>query len=70
MWVNDQNIFDGTVGSDRYPSYSTVDLRVSKNIKFINLSIDVQNVFDKEFYDFKGAVCPGRFITIYAGARF
>jgi iron complex outermembrane recepter protein len=70
MWVNDQNTFDGTVGSARYPAYSTVDIRVSRKIKFTNLSLDIQNVFNKSFYDFKGAVCPGRFITLNAGARF
>ncbi|HPT12367.1 MAG TPA: TonB-dependent receptor [Bacteroidales bacterium] len=70
MWVNDQNIYDATVGSDRYPDYSTVDIRISKEIRFLGLSFDVQNLFDTEFFDFSRAVCPGRFITASLSVKF
>ncbi len=71
MWVNDQNIFDEVTGSDRYPAYITIDLRLSR-LFWEKLSVDlgVQNILDTRFYDRKGAVCPGRFITLELGYRF
>jgi len=70
MWVNDQNIFDDIVGSDRYPAYFICDLQMSKEIRFINLTFGVQNLFNEKFYDSGGDVCPGRFITVDLGVKF
>jgi iron complex outermembrane receptor protein len=71
MWVNDQNIFDEVVGSDRYPEYVTVDLKLSKVImKKVSVDLGIQNLPDTKFYDSKGAVCPGRFITLELGYVF
>lgn len=70
-YVNDQNIYDEVVLSDVYPSVFTVDLRLSREfIKRINVSLNIQNIFDKQIYDSKGAVGPGRFITASIGAKF
>jgi iron complex outermembrane receptor protein len=63
MWVNDANIYDEIVCSDTYPDYYTVDLKLSRTVyEKINLTLNIQNLLDKKFYDSKGAVCPGRFI--------
>jgi iron complex outermembrane receptor protein len=71
MWVNDQNIFDEVVGSDRYPAYATVDLRLSRTFaERVSMNLGVQNLLDTKFYDSKGAVCPGRFITLELGYIF
>jgi len=32
--------------------------------------LSVQNILDEKFYDSKGNVCPGRFITIELGVKF
>jgi outer membrane receptor protein involved in Fe transport len=34
------------------------------------LSLNIQNLFDVEFYDSKYAVCPGRFITAEFAVNF
>jgi len=69
-WVNDLNQIDEIVLSDKYPDYITVDLKLSKSFKKLFASLGVQNIFDTQFYDSKGAVCPGRFITVEFGTRF
>lgn len=69
MWVNDQNIFDEVTGSARYPAYCTCDVRLSREIRFADISLDVQNLFDAEFYDSGGSVCPGRFIILGLGIK-
>jgi outer membrane receptor protein involved in Fe transport len=69
-WVNDQNVYDEIVGADQYPAYTTVDLRIWKDFRLFYLSLTAQNIFDVEYYDSKGAVCPGRFIMIEAGVKF
>ena len=71
MWANDQNIFDEVIGSDRYPAYATVDLKLSRVfLEKISVDLGVQNILDTKFYDSKGAVCPGRFITLELGYIF
>lgn len=71
MWANDQNIFDEVIGSDRYPAYLTIDMRLSREfIDKISVDLGVQNILDTKFYDSKGAVCPGRFITLELGYIF
>jgi outer membrane receptor protein involved in Fe transport len=69
-WVNDQNVYDEIVGSDQYPAYTTIDVRIWKDFRLLYLSLTAQNIFDVDYYDSKGAVCPGRFITLEAGVKF
>jgi outer membrane receptor protein involved in Fe transport len=69
-WVNDQNVYDEIVGDDQYPAYTTVDVKVWKDFRHFYLSLTVQNIFDVDYYDSKGAVCPGRFIIMEAGVKF
>jgi len=70
MWVNDLNQYDDIVLDDQYPAYTTVDLKFSKDFKRIFANLSIQNILDTKFYDSKGAVCPGRFITIELGTKF
>ncbi len=71
MWANDQNLYDEVVGSDRYPAYTTVDVRLSREfLDKIGVDLGMQNLLDTKFYDSKGYVCPGRFITLGAYYRF
>jgi hypothetical protein len=44
--------------------------RIWKDFRLFYLSLTAQNIFDVNFYDSKGAVCPGRFITLEAGVKF
>jgi len=69
-WVNDQNVYDEVVGSDQYPAYTTVDVKLWKEFKIFYLGLTVQNIFDVKYYDSKGSVCPGRFAMVEAGIKF
>lgn len=70
MFVNDQNIYDEIVLSDQYPAWFTVDLKLSHEFfNRINTSLNIQNILDKKVYDSKGAVGPGRFITVNVGVK-
>jgi outer membrane receptor protein involved in Fe transport len=70
MYVNDQNVYDEIVLSDKYPAWISFDLKVS-HIFYdrITTSLNIQNIFDKQIYDSKGSVGPGRFITINIGVK-
>lgn len=68
-WVNDQNIYDDIVMDDQYPAYTSVDAKVWKDFKHFYLALTVQNLFDVDYYDSKGAVCPGRFVMMEAGVK-
>jgi outer membrane receptor protein involved in Fe transport len=69
-WINDVNQVDEIVLDDKYPAYTSVDLKLSKSIKMIVASLSIQNILDTKFYDSKGAVSPGRFITLELGLKF
>jgi len=69
-WINDVNQVDEIVLDDKYPAYTTIDLKLSKSIKMIVASLSIQNILDTKFYDSKGAVSPGRFITLELGLKF
>ena len=70
MFVNDQNVYDEIILSNKYPAWFTVDLKFSRKIyRYINASLNIQNILDKQIYDSKGAVGPGRFITIGISAK-
>lgn len=69
-WVNDTNQFDEIVQDDQYDAYTTVDLKLSKTIHKVFVNLTIQNILDAKFYDSKGAVNPGRFVTLELGTRF
>ncbi len=68
-WVNEQNVYDDIVGDDQYPAYTTVDAKAWKDFKHFYLALTIQNLFDVDYYDSKGAVCPGRFVMLEAGVN-
>ncbi len=71
MYINDQNTWDEILLSDKYPAYTTIDLKVWKTIKeHYKISFNVQNLLDIKFYDSKYAVCPGRFISAEFAINF
>lgn len=71
MFVNDQNIYDDIVLSDRYPSVFTIDLKLMREVfHYGTISISVQNILDKKIYESKGAVGPGRFIVLEIGIKY
>lgn len=71
MYVNDQNIYDEIVLSNTYPSWSTLDLKLSREFyKLVSLSLNIQNILDKKIFDSKGAVGPGRFVTFNIVVKF
>jgi len=65
MWINDSNGYDDKyLLSYKYPSYSTIDVKVSKILfKHYSIGVNIQNLTDQKYYDSKAYVCPGRFIT-------
>jgi iron complex outermembrane receptor protein len=69
-WVNDLNQYDDIVGAAEYPAYTTIDMRLWKDISHFFIIATVQNIFDVTYFDSKTAVCPGRFITLEAGVKF
>lgn len=70
MYVNDQNVYDEIVLSNKYPSWLTVDLKLSHEfLNHVNIILNIQNIFDEQIYDSKGAVGPGRFITFGASVK-
>jgi iron complex outermembrane recepter protein len=71
MYINDQNSMDEILLSTQYEGYTTVDMKVGKEfMKHYKISLNIQNLFNKKYYDSKDAVCPGRFITMEAGVSF
>lgn len=69
-WVNDLNQIDEIVLDDQYPAFTSVDLKFSKQIKKVFVNLSLQNIFDQKHFDRKGAVSPGRFITLELGTKF
>jgi iron complex outermembrane receptor protein len=70
MFINDQNIYDDIVLSDRYPAVFTIDLKLSREVfHYGTVSLSIQNILDKKIYESKGAVGPGRFIVLEFGVK-
>jgi iron complex outermembrane recepter protein len=70
MYVNDLNIFDEIVLSNKYPDWFTIDLKISKDFfKYLSFSVNLQNILDAKIYDSRGQVGPGRFITLGFGLK-
>jgi iron complex outermembrane receptor protein len=71
MYINDQNTWDEILLSDKYPAYTTVDMKLWKSFKrHYKASVNIQNLLDVKYYDSKYAVCPGRFITAEIAVNF
>ncbi len=71
MFINDQNVYDDIVLSDQYAEVFTVDVKVQREfLNHINLSYSIQNLFNVQIYESKGAVGPGRFMVLELGVKF
>ena len=60
---------------DKLGAYGTLDLKISRDFgKFCRLSLDVENLFDKEYVVYKGidqdTIAPGRVITGAISIKF
>jgi iron complex outermembrane receptor protein len=71
MFINDQNVYDDIVLSDQYADVFTVDVKLQREFfNYIHLSYSIQNLFDVQIYESKGAVGPGRFMVLELGVKF
>jgi len=71
MFINDRNTLDEVLQMTRYPGYSTLDLKIWKQLfHSLKVTVSIQNLFDTKYYDSKYAVCPGRFITASVTYKF
>jgi len=71
MFINDQNIFDDIVLSDQYNDVFTVDVKLQREFfNHLHVSYSIQNLFDVQIYESKGAVGPGRFMVLELGVKF
>lgn len=62
-WIKDDNSIDEVyLFDDKYPAYTTLDLKLRKQIKNFDCSIIVDNVMNKIYTNSKGYKCPGRMI--------
>jgi outer membrane receptor protein involved in Fe transport len=63
-WINDWNVGDEYLLTDKYPDYFIFNIRFEKNIvNHFNVSLSVENVLNKKYIDSNLEQCPGRFIT-------
>jgi outer membrane receptor protein involved in Fe transport len=71
MYINDQNITDDILLTEKYPAAFTLDMKVQREFyKILTASLSIQNLLDKKIYESKGAVGPGRFIMLDLGVKF
>lgn len=64
-WVNDMNLIDKeVVKSDKFSDYGIVSLKLDKTIKeHINISLSLENLFDKIYFTSNAQRSPGRLVT-------
>jgi len=63
MWADEYN-------TEKLDPYTTIDIRLQKQLKYFNLTLDVQNIFDNQYVDKKNGLSPGRFIMLEIGYHF
>jgi outer membrane receptor protein involved in Fe transport len=62
-WIKDDNSFENVYFmNDKYPAYTTIDLRFWKSFASFDASITFDNITDKIYTNSKGYKCPGRMI--------
>ncbi len=70
MYINDQNAYDDWVLSNQLPARFTIDFKISKEIyKHVDVSLSIQNILDKKYYESNLSVGPGRFIMMGIRAK-
>jgi iron complex outermembrane receptor protein len=65
-YINDRNVVDQEYFmTDKFPAYNQFDIRISGQYKErVTLGLNIENVFDIIYNNYKGYLCPGRFIMI------
>jgi len=62
-WIKDDNSVDKVyLLTDKYKPYFVTDMRLWKRIKWLEFSIDLDNVFNVIFINNKGYKSPGRMV--------
>ena len=58
QWIDDEN-------TAQSPGYWTIDLKVSHTFfRCLNLALQVQDLFDRQWTDDKGLLSPGRYCLL------
>lgn len=60
MWADEYN-------TEKLDAYTTIDIRLQKQFKQFNLTLDVQNILDNQYVDKKNGLSPGRFVILEIG---
>jgi len=63
IWINDWNVKDDYLLTDKYPAYFIFNIRIERKFfRHLDLSVSVENLLNKKFIDSNLEQCPGRFI--------
>lgn len=58
QWTDDEN-------TTETPGYTTFDLKIGKTFfRQLNVNLVIQDIFNQRYYDSKGNISPGRYITL------
>ncbi|MEI6767152.1 MAG: TonB-dependent receptor [Bacteroidota bacterium] len=70
VWINDLNRVPlDYFQTNRYPDYGIFSISLEKRLfKMLSLNLNVENIFNKIYFDSELQQCPGRFIT--GGIKF
>jgi len=70
-WIKDDNSIESIYFmSDKYPSYTTIGLKIWKPYKGFDFGLTVDNLLDKIYTNSKGYKCPGRMIIFEVKYNF
>jgi iron complex outermembrane recepter protein len=70
-WINDQNSIDPVLQIDRYPAYSTFNLRAWHTFfKHLVVAVNIDNIFDVIYIDDRLQRSPGRMINAEITVNF
>ncbi|HNQ67514.1 MAG TPA: TonB-dependent receptor [Bacteroidales bacterium] len=62
-WIKDDNSIETSYFlTDKYPSYTTFDLKLWRSYRNFDFSITIDNILNKIYTNSKGYKCPGRMI--------
>jgi iron complex outermembrane receptor protein len=70
-WINDDNTVDEIyLLTDKYPAYTTLDVKLRKELKNFDFNLTIDNIVDKIYTNSKGYKCPGRMIIFEVKYEF
>lgn len=70
MYINDRNSMDEVLYRVMYPDYTTLDVKLWKDIKHIRISLGIHNLTNVKYYDSKFNVNPGRMVNASVNWQF